>query len=78
MIGSLAEPDLPFKLGFIKQANLQAVRMNDKKKLAFQGIVLLYSYNSLVPFQFSFKSLKDQSVQFLLFIGCRFFINKIL
>jgi hypothetical protein len=28
-----------WKPGFIKEANLQAVRMSDKKKLAFQGLV---------------------------------------
>jgi hypothetical protein len=27
----------------IKEANLQALRMNDKKKLAFQDLVQLYS-----------------------------------
>jgi hypothetical protein len=32
-----------WKLGFIKVANLQTIRMNDKKKLAFQDLVELYN-----------------------------------
>jgi hypothetical protein len=32
-----------WKVGFIKEVHLQAVRMNENKKLAFQGLVQLYS-----------------------------------
>jgi hypothetical protein len=32
-----------WKVGFIKVAHLQVVRMNENKKLAFQGLVQLYS-----------------------------------
>jgi hypothetical protein len=32
-----------WRVGFIKEAQLQAVRMSDNKKMAFQGLVQLYS-----------------------------------
>jgi hypothetical protein len=44
LVFNMARPSFQdWKVGIIKEAHLQAVRMNENKKLAFQGRVQLYS-----------------------------------